>query len=394
MKKILIFCDFYLPSIKSGGGMWTIVNLVDRFFEKYEFYIVTRNYDSKGDTKPYTAVKTGEWNTVGNAKVFYVSKDQITAATCASLVREIQPDAIFLNSAFSTPVVKLLSARRRNLIPKTPVVIAPCGELSKGALAGKSFKKKLFLMYAKTTGLFRNVIWKASSELEASEIKEIFGSENEVMVAPDLAPRSILPEFTVSDKPVKSRGAVRFVILSRIVRKKNIHFFFECLLDQSDEITVDIVGPIEDTEYFAGCRRIIDTLPDNITINVVGAVSYSEGLNYLVNSHFFALSTVSENFGYVFLESLAAGTPLVISDQTVWHDIGENNAGWVIPLDDPARWSEIIRQCAAMENSEYLEMAADSRKYAEEWLAGTEVEAATGRVLARALDGGSVAVNG
>lgn len=374
--------------------MWTIVNLVDRFFEKYEFFIVTRNYDSKGDTRPYASVKTGEWNTVGNAKVFYVAKDHITAANCARLVDEIEPDSIFLNSAFSTPVIKLLSARRRNMIPVMPVIIAPCGELSKGALAGKSLKKKAFLTYAKMTGLFRNVIWKASSELESSEIKEIFGREIEVMVAPDLAPRSILPDFSISDKPFKPKGKVRFVILSRIVRKKNIHFFFECMLGQTDEITIDIVGPIEDTEYFAGCLRIIDTLPKNITVNVVGAVSYAEGLEMLVNSHFFALSTVSENFGYVFLESLAAGTPLLISDQTVWNDIGEHKAGWVVPLNDPAQWSAVIRRCAEMENAEYLEMAADSRKYAVEWLAGTDVEAATARVLARALDGESVAVNG
>ena len=65
-KKILVFCDFYLPSIKSGGGMWTVVNLVDRFCDRYDFFVVTRNYDSKGDTVPYTSVETDVWNKVGS----------------------------------------------------------------------------------------------------------------------------------------------------------------------------------------------------------------------------------------------------------------------------------------------------------------------------------------
>ena len=39
--KILVFCDFYLPGFKSGGGMWTVVNLVDRFHDRFDFFIVT-----------------------------------------------------------------------------------------------------------------------------------------------------------------------------------------------------------------------------------------------------------------------------------------------------------------------------------------------------------------
>ena len=69
MKKILVFCDYYRPSLKAGGGMWTVANLVDRFCDRYEFHIVTRNYDSPSDTTPYTSVRTGEWNEMGNAKV-------------------------------------------------------------------------------------------------------------------------------------------------------------------------------------------------------------------------------------------------------------------------------------------------------------------------------------
>ncbi|MEO7673181.1 MAG: hypothetical protein ABIU09_03775, partial [Pyrinomonadaceae bacterium] len=73
-KKVLVFCDFYLPGFKSGGGMWTVVNLIERFSDRYDFFVVTRNYESKGDKKPYTTVRSDNWNAVGNAQVWYFSR--------------------------------------------------------------------------------------------------------------------------------------------------------------------------------------------------------------------------------------------------------------------------------------------------------------------------------
>jgi hypothetical protein len=165
-KRVMIFCDFYLPSYKSGGGMWTLVNLVDRFCDRYDFFIVTRNYDSKGDKTPYTTVKSDEWNTTGNARVFYFSARNFKQAKFAELVDEVAPDAFFLNSAFATPVVKFLTARRKKMFADIPLILAPCGEFSRGALSVRPLKKKIFLQYAKTVGLYENIVWKASFEEE------------------------------------------------------------------------------------------------------------------------------------------------------------------------------------------------------------------------------------
>jgi hypothetical protein len=76
--RILIFCDYYLPGHKSGGGMWTVVNLVNTFHTEYEFHIVTRNHDGREDKCPYTDVESGAWNAVGNASVFYATGGMIT----------------------------------------------------------------------------------------------------------------------------------------------------------------------------------------------------------------------------------------------------------------------------------------------------------------------------
>lgn len=385
-KRILVFCDFYLPGFKSGGGMWTVVNLVDRFCGRYDFFIVTRNYDSKADTTPYSTVATGKWNTVGNAEVHYLAADDISAARIAGLVKEVSPDCIFLNSAFSTPAVKLLMARRGGRVSGVPVILAPCGELSAGALASKPLKKKLYLAFAKARHLYRGVHWKASSAIEADEIRAIFGHDVEVMTAPDLPPRSILPEYSSEQKPEKVAGSARFVFLSRVVPKKNIGYFIDRLMDvREGSVTIDIVGPLEDGAYWAECQRRIARLPKNVEVNIVGAVSYPEGLKRLVQSHFFVLPTLNENFGYVFIESLSAGTPLLISDQTMWTDVAEHNCGWCIPLDEPAEWVRTINHCIQIDSEGYRTMSAFAREYAVNWLAGSDLEAATAAVLERAL---------
>ena len=386
-KKILIFCDFYLPGYKSGGGMWTVVNLVDRFCGTYDFYVVTRNYESKGDTDPYTSVVSGAWNSVGNAQVFYLAKEHYPLKTFVALVSQVAPDVVFLNSAFSMPVVKFLTARRKSLIPTIPVILAPCGEFSAGALSIKPIKKRIFLTYAKAVGLYDDVIWKASFDAEKDEITKLIGHDCEIFVAPDLAPKSILPDFDIDSKPLKSTGSARFVLLSRIARKKNIHYFIERLAGlDSGNITVDLLGPVEDEEYWNECLTVARRLSPSVTINAEATfIPYEGGLRRMVDSHFFVLPTLGENFGYVFLEAMAAGAPLLVSDKTVWGELEKRNAGWQVPLGSPDEWMEKIKMCIEMDPASYREMSRNARQYAMDWLENDQTERATARVIERAI---------
>ena len=93
------------------------------------------------------------------------------------------------------------------------------------------------------------------------------------------------------------------------------------------------------------------------------------------------MPTLSENFGYVFVEALAAGCPLLISDRTVWDDIEEKRVGWRITLEDRPAYVERIRECLAMAPATYTAMSQRARLYAEDWLSLDETDAANARVL-------------
>ena len=385
-KRILVCCDYYLPGFKSGGGMLTVANLVERFGDGYDFFVFTRNHDGPNDRTPYSGVKTGQWNRQAKATVFYASPAKIGPRIIADIVAESQPDAVFLNSAFSKPVRSFLEARRKKLIAEIPAILAPCGELSAGALSLKPLKKKLFLLYARTVGLYDGVIWKGSFEAERKEIYDQIGRDVEVMIAPDLAPRTILPNFDPARKPSKRRGSARFAFLSRISRKKNVHFLLELLRAINDgEIYLDLIGPIEDDRYWQQCEAIIRELPENVHVTPAGGLHQSEALDRLRQSHFFVLPTLHENFGYVFIEALAAGCPILVSENTAWGEVEEKRIGWVMPLESPEAWVERLRGCIEMGTDEYEQMSAKARAFAVEWLGRPEHEEATAAVLERAL---------
>ncbi len=56
-----------------------------------------------------------------------------------------------------------------------------------------------------------------------------------------------------------------------------------------------------------------------------------------------------ENFGHVIIEALAAGKPVLISDQTPWRGLENHKAGWDIPLNDKEKFISILEMLVDME---------------------------------------------
>ena len=384
-KRVLIFCDFYPPA-QGGGGMFAVVNIVDRFSDRYDFFVVAGNRIAFSDDASISGLSLDVWQQNGNARVFYTPSLSLDSKKIGELIKTATPDLIFLNSVFSRSTIFFLKARRRGDLPSHPVIIAPCGELLPIALAQKALKKRVFLSYAKLSKLYDGLTWRASFESERQAIAQFAGPNAEIVIAPDLTPASILPDFETLSKPPKSSGAAQFIFVARVVKLKNLHFLLECLQEIIEgSVELSIVGPAQDLTYWAQCRRLIATLPANIVVDVVGAVDRDRVLELLVSSHYFVLPTLSENFGYVFLEALAAGCPLLISDRTDWESVESAGAGWVNAPTDRASWIAAIRQCLDHDQEEYQKRSAAARGFALDWLSDAGNEEATAHLFEFAL---------
>jgi glycosyltransferase involved in cell wall biosynthesis len=384
--RILVFSEYYRPGYKSGGGMRTIANMVDRMSDRFDFRIITHDHDGNLDTAQYTTVKIDEWTTSGDTGVYYISGKNIGLKVLRKLILSVDPGAIYTNSFFSPFTRLLLQLRKLKLIPDKRIAIAPCGELSDGAMQRNAGKKKLFVGVSKAVDLYTDVIWKASAALEKAEIERIGAKNSTIMIAPDLPAHHLIADYQQHQKPRKKSSEARMVFFSRFVRKKNFKWLLEHLGSNIDgRLHIDILGPLEDAEYWNECQEIIRKLPANITVTALGPMPHETALRKMLEYHFFVLPTLGENFGHVFIEALSAGCPMLISDRTPWLELAEKRIGWDISLDEPQKWGAKINQCIDMDANEYEGMSAAARRYSVEWLADTEIEKPTETVLYESL---------
>lgn len=378
-KKILIICNYYLPGFKSGGSLRTIVNMVERLGDEFDFEIITLDHD--GDKVSYKDVKVNRWNNAENAKVFYLSQDTVNMSKLRKLIYETQPDSIYINSIFSTLSIFVLILKKLKLIPKMKIILAPEGELSVGALQLNARKKNLFLKLAKSVGLYDGLIWKTTSDLERKEVKNLFPLHERIFIAPNLPAGILLENYEQNAKPQKNKEITKMVFLSRYMQKKNLKWFIEQLTNIERNLCLDIYGPIEDESYWRESQQIIQKLPINIKVNYKGAIFHDQVVSTLFNYHYFVLPTLGENFGHVFIEALAAGCPLLISDRTPWLNLREKKIGWDLPLEKPELWLKVINECINTEQAKYDQTSSEARKFAINWLSDPKVKADTQKVL-------------
>ena len=217
-KIILTFTRHYLPGYKSGGAARTITNLVDQLGGDFEFCIITADRDALDRTR-HPDVRMDDWNRVGKASVYYMSPVNRTLKSFTRLISRTPHSVLYLNSFFDPKFTLLpLLARRLGRLPNRPVIVAPRGEFSAGALALKRRKKLLYLAAVRASGLYHNVAWQASSNYEACDIRRVMSPlAEDVMIAPDLP--SSRPTTSTRDwrfspwissgSPVGSRHPVR-----------------------------------------------------------------------------------------------------------------------------------------------------------------------------------------
>lgn len=369
--KVLTIIDFYLPGYRSGGPLRTIVNMVENLGDEFEFLIVTRDRDF-GVSDPYDNVKIDQWNEVGKAKVFYASPSMFSVTGFKKILNATPHDILYLNSFFSPySTGALLLLRLFGFVKTKSIVIAPRGEFSPGALGLKAAKKRIYIPVAKQLRMYHGLIWQASSEYEAQDIRNIMGSmARDILVAPNLL--TIAPAVSNADyKTGKDKGSgnrLRLVFLSRISHMKNLDYLLAILKKVSAPIDFSIYGPLEVPEYWTACERLIGEMPANIMVQYRGALTPEEVPKVFAEHDVFFLPTRGENFGHVIFESLAAGTCVVISDRTQWK-ADKNGAVEVISLDDADAWTASLERWAARSKEDLTKCRDAALTYARDYLA-------------------------
>lgn len=304
-------------------------------------------------------IEPNTWLKTNGITAFYIERTKISNKVLENLVKKIAPDLLYLNSFWSYDFsIRLVRLKQAGKI-RTPILLAPRGMLSSGAMGLKSTKKSVFLKIGKMFRWYRNVNFQATQATERNEILQQFSSAR-AYIAPNVN-AGVLKSNT-SEKQI---NVLRLFYLSRIAKVKNLHFALECLLDLPAFLTIDytIYGNIEDQAYWQHCQELIARMPANIRVTHAGELMFTEVQDKLVAEQVLFLPTLNENFGHSIVESLLCGCPVIISDQTPWNDLENSSAGFALSLDNKAAFKKAIQYYAGMDTNEFTKASVSANNY-------------------------------
>jgi glycosyltransferase involved in cell wall biosynthesis len=383
MIRVLVFLGHYLPGEKSGGPARSIANLVEALGDECAFSIVTSDHDLGSSTR-YDNILTGEWMTVGKAKVLYVADDQLTLVGVRSILRHAPHDVLYLNGVLSDKFSIIpMVLRKLGLVPLRPVVIASRGEFSLGALALKPLKKVLFLAVARVTRLYRqpSMTWQASTSAEEADIRRVFQGPSRTAptnIVPNLLRNNLVPNVVTAvdvtsrrtaeqvwESGPKRPGELNAVFLSRISPKKNLLGVLKALNTVRGTVWLTVYGPIEDRAYWHACLATIKALPVNIQVHYGGVVENRLVGTTLSQHQLFVFPTFGENFGHVIAEALMAGCPVLTTDATPWEEIERCGAGTIVRGTAPADVAAAIQRHIDMDEVALRRMSGAAKALGE-----------------------------
>lgn len=262
-------------------------------------------------------------------------------ASCRKL-RSTRPSVVYLNSFFNP---------RMSIFPQVlakvgfwrgaSVLLAPRGEFGQGALETKKLKKKAYLFLYRLFRLKMRVTWHASNEIEASNIRRMWGDRADILVRED---ETNLPQ--IPSAPGRTDGQMRAVFLGRLVRHKGLLTVIRALEASDAPMSVDVYGPEEDESYARECKTAAAGCPSNIVFTFHGAIPPESSRDILSQYDVLLMPTRGENFGHVIAEALSVSCPVICSAETQWTEVLTNGGGAVVTSNVPGEWRNAIERFA------------------------------------------------
>lgn len=349
---ILLFYRYFSPSYDATGPTQSLRRMAAALGGQFRFRVVTLAFDGEPQCR---------WGEAFGIERIAVAPGLRGLVQLWKLVRTIPHDLAIHNSFFDPLMtIAVLLMRKLRLIPRRPTLVAPRGEFSPGALAIKPVRKRSYLGFVRMLGLENDVHLQATDPVERKIMEQVLPSARSILEAPNIRSLEPLP-------PHSSRAPgepLRVAFLSRIDRMKNLDFALKLLAASGAQIRYDVIGPRFNPAYWAECRKLIAAMPPNVTVKPLGPVPADQVVSTLARYDLMLLPTAGENYGHAIVDSLVAGTPVLISDRTPWRGLAEARAGVDLPLSDEQSWLDWIRNFAAMPAEEMDDWRSGARRYA------------------------------
>jgi glycosyltransferase involved in cell wall biosynthesis len=227
------------------------------------------------------------------------------------------------------------ACRRRGV----PYLVTPHGMLAPWSYARSRWQKRVFMAWRVRRMLNGAAAIHYTTEIERDQAARFrFASRPLVQtLGVDVAEFRDLPplgEFRARYPQIGDRPIVLF--LSRLHEQKGLPYLIDAFAEANvPEAMLVIAGP----DF--GRRDEADALVARRGLSArtifTGMLEGRRRVEALRDADLFVLPSLHENFGMVVVEALAAGLPVIISNQVAIHpEIGRAGVGQVVPLSTPA----------------------------------------------------------
>ena len=357
-KKILILNGWFLPGFKGGGPVQSCNNIIQNLNNEFDFYVLTSDRDLK-DSKPYENIKINEWNKLYNANIYYLSPNKQNFSGIKDVINSIDFDVMYLNNYFNFRFTIIpLILKKMHKIKNIKTILSVRGDFT-GGCENKKIKKYTFIYLSKILGIYNNIIWHATSEIEKKDILKKFPKAKIIEIA-NLNAKLVEKKSEI----LKTPNELRLVFISRIFPKKNIKYALNILKNiNKGKIFFDIYGSMEDEKYWNDCKKIIKQIPKNIVVNYKGSIDHNDVGSTYQKYHAFFFPTLGENYGHVIVEAMMNRCLCILSKNvTPWDDYIEKlNLG--ARLSDEAKFVSDIEKLLLMNQTDFDKLLKKNNEY-------------------------------
>jgi glycosyltransferase involved in cell wall biosynthesis len=204
-----------------------------------------------------------------------------------------------------------------------PVIISPRGTLSSYSFATNNTVVKRFIHALLGKPLLKKCHIHTTSTQEQNTVLELVRPKS-IFMLPNLVKLPLRKNAELDT----SSNKLKLIFFSRIEAKKGLDILFNALSKVEVPYSLTIAGAGED-DYVNYLKQMAIDLNISRYITWVGFLQ-DDKFALLSQHDLFVLPSYDENFGNSIIESLAVGTPVLISNSTGLKDyVLQNNLGWV-----------------------------------------------------------------